>query len=378
MIQVILSLDYEIHGNGEGSPLTLMVQPTDRLLRLCDVTGAKLTILADIAEILKFKEHLDRSGVDAFHYREVVDQLRRAVRGGHDVQLHIHASYFNACHDGRRWIQEWSDYDFAGLDLERMSRFVRLGKEFLESLLQPVRPDYRCTVFRAANWSVSPSENVVRALLDNQIAIDTSVFKYGVRRGLVSFDYHSAASEMCAWRADANALWREDPHGPVWEVPIYSEHRRLGAFFSLNRIYRAVLSRLHSVAVEPPNRATPSARPAAPTSFLSRRLEGLVARHAWKADFNQCTGTQLIRALQRGTARHGGGVRPVPFVLIGHSKLFTAWNVHTLRPFLQYVAAHPSQFAFGTYHSLELPALNGKGAASVMGAGDQPGAALGR
>ena len=43
-----------------------------------------------------------------------------------------------------------------------------------------------------ANWSVSPSGNVVRALAANGIPIDTSVFKYGRRDGLVAFDYSRA------------------------------------------------------------------------------------------------------------------------------------------------------------------------------------------
>ena len=54
MLNVIFTIDYEIHGNGEGSPHELMVEPTRRLLDLFEKYGAKLTIMADVAEILKF------------------------------------------------------------------------------------------------------------------------------------------------------------------------------------------------------------------------------------------------------------------------------------------------------------------------------------
>ena len=57
MLQVIFTLDYEIHGNGEGCPRELMVEPTRRMLELFDQFGAKLTIMADIGEILKFKQY---------------------------------------------------------------------------------------------------------------------------------------------------------------------------------------------------------------------------------------------------------------------------------------------------------------------------------
>src|ERR1035441_4135851 len=102
VVRVIFTLDYEIHGNGEGCPYELMVEPTARLLHLFDAYGAKLTIMADIAEILKFKQYADQHGKDDYHYRDIAAQLQTAVRGGHDVQLHIHSSYFNATHDGRR------------------------------------------------------------------------------------------------------------------------------------------------------------------------------------------------------------------------------------------------------------------------------------
>ena len=141
MIKVLFTLDYEIHGNGEGCAYQLMVEPTSRLLRLFDSFGAKLTIMAEIAEVLRFKEYLATKGRDDYHYQGIVTQLRQAVRTGHDVQLHIHSSYFNATHDGQRWIQDWSEYNFASLDPRRMQEMIRVGKNFLESILQPVAPD---------------------------------------------------------------------------------------------------------------------------------------------------------------------------------------------------------------------------------------------
>jgi len=143
MLKVIFTLDYEIHGNGEGSPYELMIEPTARLLGLFDQHGAKLTIMADIAEILRFKEYAEHGPEDKFRYRDIVAQLQDAVARGHDVQLHIHSSYFNAAFDGRRWVQDWSEYNFAGLGLERMTGMVRQGREFLESILRPVKAGWQ-------------------------------------------------------------------------------------------------------------------------------------------------------------------------------------------------------------------------------------------
>src|ERR1035441_90826 len=82
VVRVIFTLDYEIHGNGEGCPYELMVEPTARLLRLFDAYGAKLTIMADIAEILKFKEYAGQLGKDDYHYKDIAAQLQGAIRSG--------------------------------------------------------------------------------------------------------------------------------------------------------------------------------------------------------------------------------------------------------------------------------------------------------
>jgi hypothetical protein len=337
-------MDYEIHGNGDGCPRELMVGPTDRLLRLCDEYGARLTIMADVAEVLKFKEYKEQCGRDDYRYEVIVDQLQRAVTGGHDVQLHIHSSYFNARHDGRRWAQDWSEYDFAGLPYERMDWMVRTCKDFLEELLRPADPSYRCIAFRAANWSVSPSKNVVRALVRNDIKIDTSVFKFGRRQGMVNFDYSSAHHAFLPWPANPDNICRCDGSSPLWEFPIYSENRWVGAFATPSRLYRILLGRLHKVSSDL------SAKHATRLHVKNdrRNPSWIFQRSAWKADFNQCSARQLIHAVVRAEKQ----VAPAgnaPFVLMGHSKLFTRWNQLRLRPFLAFLRRHHPRFSFGTF-----------------------------
>ena len=341
-----------------------MVEPTARLLRLFERYGAKLTIMADIAEILKFRDYRDQYGRDDYHYEAVTEQLREAVQRGHDVQLHIHSSYFNARYEEGRWVQDWSEYNFAGLSLPRLREVIRTGKEFLESLLRPVDPLYRCTIFRAANWSMSPSPNVVRALIENGIKIDTSVFKYGRRQGLVNFDYGNAFSELVPWRVDEMDVCAANQAGRLFEFPIYAEKRWLGAFLTAQRLHRAYETRRHRFANGNGTRLAEGARPGLQQN--GRGWKRLAGRHAWKADFNQCSGRQLVSALRRAEGRYGAEGRRLPFVLIGHSKLFTRFNDWSLRPFLGYVAEHPGRFGFAKFSDFAEAAADGaKGAGEI-------------
>jgi hypothetical protein len=351
MLGPIFTLDYEIHGNGDGCPMDLMVEPTGRMLDLFDRYGAKLTIMADIAEILKFSEYKNQYGRDDYHYDAVTDQLRDAIRRGHDVQLHIHSSFFKARYDQGRWVQDWSEYNFAGLSPERLREVVALGKGFLESLLQPIDPGYKCYVFRAANWSMSPSRNVVRALVESGIRIDTSVFKYGHRRGLVNFDYSNAFSRLVPWKVDENDICTASEVGRLVEFPIYCENRWLGAFFTPQRLQRAYMTRQHRVA----NSAGGAPETAAQSKPRHNGEKRLLRRHAWKADFNQCSGRQLIGALRRAEAQCGPSPSRIPFVLIGHSKSFTRFNGWSLRSFLAFVREQPERFWFAKFNDFEIP-----------------------
>lgn len=73
------TLDYEIHGNGDGNPYELMVEPTYRLMNLLEKYGQKLTIMADVAEILCFKRYAAETGRDDYHVAEIEAQLCEAI-----------------------------------------------------------------------------------------------------------------------------------------------------------------------------------------------------------------------------------------------------------------------------------------------------------
>lgn len=365
MFDIIFTLDYEIHGSGEGSPCDLMVEPTRRLMRRMERHGAKLTIMADVAEIARFKQYAATHGDDRFHAEMIEDQLREAVGRAHDVQLHIHPAYYGARWQDERWILNWADYDLTRLGYERLAAMIGDGKTYLESLLRPVAPGYECMAFRAANWSMQPSGDIVRALRDRGIRIDTSVFKYGSRSGLVRFDYSNAFSNLVPWLVGPADICLPDPEGVLWEVPIYCEDRWLWEFLSVSRIRRIWQAMAHPMPDSHNSEGDdhrgvgwmPTQRGDGLLRGAVKKLELLVRRHALKMDFNQCSGRQLIGTLRRVEAKHGECPYPLPLVLIGHSKLFTTYNERDFTVFLEYVADHAGRYRFATFRELDLDVM---------------------
>lgn len=358
MYRVLFTSDYEIHGSGLGAPKELIVDPTTRMLDQLDGYGGKLTIMADIGEILKFKEYAETHGDDRFAWGAIAAQLQRAVRTGHDVQLHIHSSYFNATWDESRsaWKQDYAEYDLASLPYERVRDMIARGKKLLEDTCRKAKPDYECFAFRAANWSMQPSPSIVRALIEEGFRIDTSVWKYGRYDDLVKFDYTHAHSDLVPWPIDEADVCRRDPKGRLFEFPIYTEEQPLWTFLTANRVYRVVAQRLNPLPDADPMDGGGGPASGVRASLATRLLgkaKKVTARHPWKVDFNQCTGQQLIDALLRVEKRYGHPDVPLPFVLIGHSKTFTAHNERSFRPFLEFVAKHSDRFSFGTFGDFE-------------------------
>jgi hypothetical protein len=343
---IVFSLDYEIHGNGAGSPMELMVEPTWRLLRQLEQFGGKLTIFAEAMEILRFREHFRATGRDDFAYEAIAEQLRYAVTHGHDVQLHIHPSYANAVLENGRWKQDWSEYDTARLPAPRIQAVLAEAAGVLDEILKPVQPDYTMYAFRAGNWAMMPTRNIADALIERGILIDSSVFKGGKRDHVARFDYADAHSALLPWRADRDNICHVDPSSPLWEYPIYCEMRSIWAFVSPNRFYRVFQTRTNRLGDEEP----PPAEAGAPRPGTLARLGAtLFGKHAWKADFNQCSGPQLVAALKRAKATYGAEPGLLPFVMIGHSKTYGRYNEATLERFLAFAASHATEFRFAVY-----------------------------
>lgn len=347
MQQLIFTLDYEIHGNGDGHPVELMTEPTYRLMDLLETYGAKLVIFADVAEILQFKAYYEEKGQDDYAYQQIIQQLQAALHRGHDVQLHIHSSYFGSHFAGGKWHQNWKNYNLAGLAYNEIYAIVNTCKNFLEDTLKPIKPDYECYIFRAANWSMHPTENIAKALKENGIYIDSSVYKYGKQKGWVNYDYMNAYDPTFPYYASNEDICEYDPKGALLEFPIHCELKPITAFIAPIRIFRALRALRHKH-----DRSYPSGEKT--TTKKSGGIKGKIAKyfsiltslHPRKLDFNQLTARQMIQTLKKIDNKQSSNNY---ITLIGHSKSFIKYNEKTLRGFLKYVQKHKDQYRFSLY-----------------------------
>lgn len=332
------TLDYEIHGNGDGNPMELMVEPTYRLMNLLEKYHQKLTIMADVAEILCFKRYAAEKGSDDYHVAKIEKQLCEAIRRGHDVQLHVHSSYFKAQYKNGAFDQCVEEYNMAALPFERIDEMVGECITYLENLLRPIKPNYKVWLFRAANWSMMPTENLYKALIKHGITHDTSVYKGGVQGGNVCYDYREAYDNLFAYPASMTDINERDENGKLVEMPIYTEMRPFWDFVTPMRIFRMVRAKFHKH-----KKSTVKTSESASADKNDNRhvsLKSLFRLSPLKMDFNQVD-SRGLRGMMRHIIKRVESQKSkdrVDVVLIGHSKTFVPYNEKTLEPFLKWVS----------------------------------------
>lgn len=340
---LIFTLDYEIHGNGDGNPYELMVEPTYRLMTLLEKYGQKLTIMADVAEILCFKRYAAETGRDDYRVAEIEAQLCEAIKRGHDVQLHVHSSYFKAQHKNGAFDQCIEEYNMAALPIERIDEMVTECVTYLVDLLRPIKEDYKVWLFRAANWSMMPTENLYRVLVKHGITHDTSVYKGGCQGGNVCYDYREAYDNLFAYPASMLNINERDDKGQLIELPIYTEMRPFWDFVTPMRVFRMIRAKFHKHkhANEVKSKRVEELANIDNKEDRSKlTLRSFFRLSPLKMDFNQVNARGLKRMMKnvmRRVESQESRAESVNVVLIGHSKTFVPYNEKTLEPFLKWV-----------------------------------------
>ena len=166
--------DWELSGNGSGSVRELQIEPMRELVKIFNAHNVRGSFNAELMQQLTFRkfeaEHAELKQL-ADEWDEAV---RETYRQGHDVQLHIHPQWTGAEYDGSRW-RLTADWSILNYEPEEAFAMMKAGKEYLENLLRPVNPDYRCVSFRSGSWCIAPSPHMLDLLVRLGVVFDMSI-----------------------------------------------------------------------------------------------------------------------------------------------------------------------------------------------------------
>jgi hypothetical protein len=313
---IILSLDYEIFGNGSGDVLQHVVRPAAAMAAACERHGVPLTIFFEAEEFLAFQRHSKPlSTALGYNPAEAIQsQLISLVRAGHDVQLHLHPEWHGAKFENGRWLlqPEKRAVDQLFETQAEVTAYIAERKGLVEEILAKAGSPRKVRVYRAGAFTAQPGCKLLAALAQNEMWIDSSVVKglYGpAHRGL---DYRQAPSAKGPWRVKEDVAV-EDTAGQIWEFPIYSVMGR--------RFHQVTFGRLRAKFSK--NVPKERQRQMMDQLGIDRRNPFKLLKFLWqpvplKLDFHNLKAAKFLRWVKAAPSPEPG--LPDVVVSIGHTK----------------------------------------------------------
>lgn len=173
-IQLVLTDDWELRGDGSGDMKRLQFQPICQLSSIYDKFGFKGSFFVEVQQQLKHLALGNRHPNLAELARQWEEVVREIFSRGHDIQLHVHPQWSYADYINSQWRlgHKWSLLEYPSNEIEEM---LTESKAYLENLLRPVRTEYECNSFRASKWCLAPDSSILTILSNLGIVVDTSI-----------------------------------------------------------------------------------------------------------------------------------------------------------------------------------------------------------
>lgn len=240
MRHLVISVDYEIFGNGLGNVKQHMTEPTERMAKICEAHGYPLSIYFEVEEYLAFRKYDRelRAQVGYSPAEEIENQVIDLARRGHDFQLHVHPEWVGCTLENGEWQLDFTHRTVDSLfdTAEETIEYIRDRKSVIEDLLKKARSTQRVTAYRAGAFSAQPSTKLLKALEANDFVFDSSVV-HGLHKKEehIQLDYRDCPSDRRHWPISQD-VGIPDELGQLIEVPIFSRIGRRMQQITLKRL----------------------------------------------------------------------------------------------------------------------------------------------
>jgi hypothetical protein len=327
LVHLVLSLDYEVFGNGAGDVVRDVVYPTSRLLDICERHGAKMTIMFEVGEYWAFERHDDQLREDLGYSpcEAMKTQVIEAIERGHDVQLHLHPQWIGATYDKGAWQLQNRYWRLADLpdglgskdQTTSITGALHAGKQTLERMIKPGKADYGCVCFRAGGFYAQPSPHVITGMKQAGLRVDSSVVK-GYRIDMpFQVDYSNIGTDKPVWwTTDTELVAEGKPGENILELPVSSRMEPYWNSFQPAKL-RAAIRRRQIERASHNGCAKGNGNGISSVPSYRAVLKKMLTKHASTFDFCKLSCKHMLQRIQELDDR-----RQQPVVMIGHSKDF--------------------------------------------------------
>lgn len=171
----------------------VLIEPTYELSKTLNNLGVSGVFFTDVCFPMAFKNSSNAEIISFID--EYNKQLRNLAIMGHDIQLHIHPHWLHAQIDEMRNVTfnkkyyRLHNYDCLDGDLS-INDIIHNGIEYLNNTIKPCKQLYKCIAYRAGGFCLQPEKQILMALYENGIKIDSSVALFHSHNGTdMYYDY---------------------------------------------------------------------------------------------------------------------------------------------------------------------------------------------
>lgn len=227
MLNICFTADHELFfGENFASEEEVFIYPTYSLIDVLERYNIPVCLMTDVCSIWRYRA----LNINNNYTKMMEEQLRYALKRGHDVQLHIHPHWLNSEYTEGHWEFNYTNYRLHSYGFNEDSglngrKIIAEGRRYLEDLLTPIDPSYKCIAFRAGGWCLQPEKEFLNALAAEGILIDTTVYYGGFCRDKNSFFDFRRVPKKPNWWIDPQKGLAQEAHkeqGYLLEVAIGS------------------------------------------------------------------------------------------------------------------------------------------------------------
>ena len=297
MISVILTIDYELFGNGQGDLINHVYKPTEKFTDLLDKYNYKFVNFVEVAEFLTIKRHDNSENI-----KLIENQINKLHTNNHEIGLHIHPQWFNAQKINGIWELDFLEYNLGKLDDTKIETYLSKSISYLKEIIDDKA--YQPISFRAGNWLIQPSLRLTKSLSEKGLLLDSSVFKGGYDKS-IGIDFRTIPNKPF-WKFKDDILIEDDAEGVLFEIPIYSKNMSFIKLFSSKR-----MKTYHQMNSN-------SSKKSLFVSILSK-FRHLKLSKPIKFDLSKQTAKEMISYIKAVEIAHNPSDN-IPLVAIGHTK----------------------------------------------------------
>lgn len=332
---LILTVDYELFGNGSGCLDSCVIKPAESMMQIAESFKAPITFFVEALEFISFATHLNDN--------RACKQLKHALIRGHDLQLHIHPQWDKAYYDAENgWQLNLSMWRLGDLSQSSIVSLVSECKEWLESEIASNISGYQCIAFRAGAWCIQPSRHIITTLVDKGILVDSSVAPGQWRPGRDDWADFRLTPNMPFWKT-ADDVCKSMDCG-IWEVPITST--KINRIQHLKSLYASRRFSDYGLAFG----CSGSYRSTASRGWNNFRTSVARLNQLGKVmlDFSTLSSKLLIQLTNEWLKKHSSYSK-VPIVAIAHTKNFTERSKIAFKEYLEW-AFEQKDICFSTFN----------------------------